>query len=515
MNCILRISILALSPLYLFSSTLVSAAEGDIVIGRRRGSANKYTADLEEYAKYAEVTSAGFGHGNQVLIRIGKHTFYENVPPGPSTAGLYAAAIYQNRVILQNFYNTYITTGSLQGLARDLARLPEGAFVVIAAKDEPTRNFDKRTQKFLYQIGADTGLLGQEFRTSYLCIGIKGLKRGNAIEMIGPELLKHQGAKADTFIDLVFRKEKQSHITLAHGIHEGLMVGDTEVVYYIPKSFKPGNSQYLFTIHSFRGFGRLGAIEHIRRFERIADENNLVLIAPVFSCLFSRKVTEKDFKPNGGLKDRGLIKNMYLSEFDYLLNRFNEHRSDLKLIEIFEFFNDNLMKRKKFHLYGHFKSAGFVQRFAMFHPELIDKAAISLADSYTFPLGNKDYPFGLRMRDLEKTFGDHTNPDGIRLKANELDRKLNNMLDLDIFIIAGEKDKRLDSNKKTVWQGNNRVDKANNFYREILNTDKRLKGIGLRGSAKPVGMKLDIIPGMRSNPEIAAKKAVKLMFDVK
>jgi hypothetical protein len=332
MNCILRISILALSPLFLFSSTLVSAAEGDIVIGRRRGSANKYTADLEEYAKYAEVTSGGYGHGNQVLIRIGKHTFYENEPSGPSSAGLYVAAIYQNRVILQNFYNTYITTGSIEGLARDLARLPEGTFVVIAAKDEPTRNFDKRTQKFLYQIGADTGLLGQKFRTSYLCIGIKGLKRGNAIEMIGPELLKHQGAKADTFIDLIFRKEKQSHITPTPGMGEELMVGDTEVVYYIPKSFKPGNSQYLFTIHTFRGFGRLGAIEHIRRFEKAADENNLVLIAPVFSCLFTRMVTYKDFQPNGNLKDRGLIKNMYLSEFDNLLNRFNEHRSDLKLI---------------------------------------------------------------------------------------------------------------------------------------------------------------------------------------
>lgn len=191
-------------------------------------------------------------------------------------------------------------------------------------------------------------------------------------------------------------------------------------------------------------------------------------------------VTEKDFKSNGNLKDRSLIKNMYLSEFEDLLNRFNEHRSDLKLIEIFEFFNTNLTRRKKFYLYGHFKGAGFAQRFCMFHPELIDKAAISLADFYTFPLGSKDYPLGLGMRDLKKTFGEQIKPDGIRLKASELDRKLNHMLDLDIFIIAGEKDKRPGTKKRTAWQGNSRIEKANNFYQEILNTDKRLKEIGLR-----------------------------------
>ena len=42
-------------------------------------------------------------------------------------------------------------------------------------------------------IGAEKGLKGEPTRTSYFCIGMKGLRRGMAIEKAGFEELRYAG----------------------------------------------------------------------------------------------------------------------------------------------------------------------------------------------------------------------------------------------------------------------------------------------------------------------------------
>ncbi len=496
----------------LTSSPVIAA---DITIGQRRqgnDAAKQYAADLQEYARYTHAVSGGFRNGNKVFIKIGNHVFYENVPHGIPHAGVYVVAVSKNRVLLQNFYNTYFAQGASMAMARDIAKLPEGSFVVVAVKDEGTRNFDKAGQKMLNKIGAGTGLLNQEARTSYLCLGIKGLNKGMAIEKVGMDLMEHKGENADEKAGLIFKKIRDANISSESGRHKGLMIDQTEVLYYIPKTFDPLTAEYLFLIHETRNLGVKNALNMISHFERFSNAKNIVLIAPVFSSIYSRKVSQRDFKENGTLKRPDLLKNRYLSEYSFLVNRFNKYRSDTILIETFELFNKNLMERKKFSIYGHFSGGEFLQRFVLFHPELIDTAVGAFIGSYAFPLDNIDYPYGLKMDDLVKTFHREIDTNGLMLQKMEIYKKLDILLDIDFHIIAVENDRWIDKYKKTQRQGKSYEEKANNFYKELQKKDRFLKDAGMRAKAKKVNTMIHIIPGLKSSADIAANEATKLLF---
>lgn len=475
--------------------------------------ADRYVAELEQYGEYVEVVSSGFYSGSRVLIRIGGHTFYDYRRPRVGLAGLYVVAIYKNKVLLQYHYNTYYIAGASIGFARGISKLPDGTFVVVAVKGEPTRHFDKGGQQALYQIGGGTGLLNQKFRTSYLCIGVKGLARGKAIEKIGTEELKHIGSKVNEQIQFTFwKKKKTPRISRKPGRHEGLMIGDTEVIYYIPKNFNPNTAKYLFGIHGAGAWHRPGALTRIAQFRNTADKENIVIIAPAFDCVFNRPPNRKKDMKNGKFKDPSIIKDRYLWNFIMLLNNFNEHRTDLKLIEIFEFFNRKLMKRERFYLDGHSGGGQFVARFVQFHPELIEKAAICSAGSFVFPNRDKDYPYGLKLDNLEKTFGPQIQADDLKLNDEQIDQKLNQMLDLKIFIIAGEKETVQEDRPERNWQGKSTLEKAQNFYKAMKEEDRRLKQKGVRSPFKPYQFELHTIPNVGHDSFATAAKATELLF---
>lgn len=504
----------------LFLIQAISAAnhKKDVVVGQYEGrsAADKYVEQLGNYAQYAEVLSGGHRHGNRVVIRIGNHTFYDYDAKRVELAGIYVVALHNKKVLLKHHYNTYFTPGASLGFAHDIDKLPYGTFVAVAAKDEPTRLFDENGQKALYQIGAGKGLLNQKSRTSYLCIGVKGLARGKAIEKMEMEQLKHIGAKAGEQINFVFPKKKEPQaFSRMPGRHEGLMFGDTEVIYYIPKNFNPDTAKYLFGIHGAGAWHRPGALTRIAQFRNIADIENLVVIAPAFDCIFNRPVDRKKDLINGKWKDPRIIKDRYLWGFIMLLNNFNEHRTDLKLIEIFDFFNQKLMKREKFYLDGHSGGGQFVARFVLFYPELIDKAAICSAGSFVFPRRDIDYPYGLRLDRLEKTFGPQINAEDLRLTDSEIEQKLNQLLDLKIFIIAGEKETGQEDRPKRDWQGKSTLKKAHNFYKAMRDEDLRLKEKGVRPKSKPYQFELHTIPDVGHNSHETAKKAIELLFPAK
>lgn len=504
MNSIFHVFIIGVVTSNLFINMLVLAAS------------EEYEAELEKYAKLTEAVSGGFNSGSRVIIRVGNYTFYKFGRGSPSLAGLYVVAIYNNKVLLKASYNTYFTPGASEGLAQDIDKLPYGTFVVAVGMDEPTRLFDERGQNALYQIGAEKGLLGQEFRTSYLCLGVKGLSRGKAIEKVGMEELKHIGRKATEQINFTFPKKKEpGRISRKPGRHEGLMFGDTEAIYYIPENFDPDTAKYLFGIHGAGDWHRPGALTRIDQFRDIADVENLVIIAPAFDCIFNWPIDRRrDLDKNWKFKDPRIIKDRYLWGFIALLNNNNEHRTDLKLIEIFEFFNQSLMKREKFYLDGHSGGGQFVARFVLFHPELIDKAAICSAGTFVFPNRDKDYPYGLKLDDLEKTFGPQIQADDLKLNYGQIDQKLAQMLDLKIFIIAGEKETLTDTSNRS-WQGKSTLEKAHNFYKTMRDEDLRLKEKGLRPKSKPYQFELHTIPDVGHNSHETAKKAIELLFPKK
>ena len=235
-----------------------------------------YEPVLEQYAKQTKVISGGRYGGSQISIRVGGYGFYENIPDSMGTIGLYVVAIYKDEVLLKYHYNTYFDEGASEGFARDIEKLPNGTFIVIAAKEEPTRHFDKRGQEALYQIGAQNGLLDQEYRTSYLCLGVKGLDRGKAIEKVGREKLSYIGPECDKLIKFTFPDEPKPKVVVKPGEIQRMMIGQTEVLYYIPKYFDPNTAEYLFCIHGAGGSG--GAWTKIDEFRVISDIKNFVLI---------------------------------------------------------------------------------------------------------------------------------------------------------------------------------------------------------------------------------------------
>jgi hypothetical protein len=310
-------------------------------------------------------------------------------------------------------------------------------------------------------------------------------------------------------------RESSPRIPTTHGMHEGLKLGKTEVIYYIPKNFDPENAEYLFGIHGAGDWHRPGAINRIHQFRKIADAKNLVIIAPAFDCIFKRSLNrKKDFDEKGKLKDKTIIKDWYLWDFARLLNKRNQYRSDLKLIQIFNFFNKYLMKREKFHLYGHSGGGQFVVRFIIFHPKLVSKVAASSAGSYVFPDYNIDYSYGLRMDNLKKIFGRQIKTQGIKLSVHALERRVDQMLDLKLFIIAGENDTKIDNRPDRSWQGKHRLERAQNFYKAMKTEDQRLKQKGIRSKSKPFQFEVHVMPGKGHDSAAAAQKAIELLFPI-
>jgi len=298
-------------------------------------------------------------------------------------------------------------------------------------------------------------------------------------------------------------------VNVTPGIHEGLKIGETEVIYYIPKYFDPNTSEYLFGIHGAGAWHRPGAMNRIHQFRNIADIENLVVIAPAFDCILNRPLGKK------GFKEKGIIKDTYLADFINLVNKRNEHRTDLKLIETFEFFNKHLMKREKFHLYGHSGGGQFVSRFIIFYPELLDKVGISSPGSFVFPRRDINYPYGLKLDSLEKSFGRQIKADDLKLTDSELDQKLNQVLDLKLFIIAGEDDTWIDNRPERSWQGKHRFERAQNFYKIMKEEDQRLKTKGIRSKDKPFQFKLHTMQGVGHNSNASAANAAELLFPTK
>lgn len=476
------------------------------------GDPERASGDLsaEQLAEHVEVISGGFTGGDRAYVRVGDHVFFDERRRGPQLAGLYVVAIHGNKILQQFHYNTYAVPGASEGLARDIDSFPDGTLVIVAAKDEATRLFDRRGQEALKQIGAQTGLLGQPPRGSYLCIGVKGMAPGEAREQYGDKRQQFRGARAAHAANLAPLEEpappKISSTSGAHVLHVGI-----DVFYYIPQNFDPMTAEYLVCIHGAGDWHHIGAEANIKRFQSAADNNNLVLIAPAFDCLLNWPFNRKKDYRNHKFTDPKIIKDWHYHDFIALLNRHTDKRSDLKVLEVFRLFNDQLMKRDQFHLYGHSGGAQFVNRFVTFHPELVGKVALSAAGSFTFPQRSKDYPWGLRTTKLKKFFGEQIDTSGIRLSSSELDEKLGRLLDRQLFIIVGEEDPTV-VNTDCPWQGSNTLERSRNYVEAMRDEHQRQVRRGMRPLDDPFRFELHVLPGVGHDSATGASKAIELLF---
>ena len=103
----------------------------------------------------------------------------------------------------------------------------------------------------------------------------------------------------------------------------------------------------------------------------------------------------------------------------------------------------------------------------------------------------------------------------MKLTDSELDQKLNQVLDLKLFIIAGENDTWIDNRPERSWQGKHRFERAQNFYKIMKEEDQRLKTKGIRPKDKPFQFKLHTMRGVGHNSNAAAANAAELLFPTK
>ena len=88
--------------------------------------------------------------------------------------------------------------------------------------------------------------------TAYVCVGIKGMQQGEAIELVGATDQYYVGINAGEHLDLTFPEVPEPNISTEPGMHEGTVINGTEVVYYIPEHFDANTAEYFVGIHGAR-----------------------------------------------------------------------------------------------------------------------------------------------------------------------------------------------------------------------------------------------------------------------
>lgn len=466
-DCYLRISIVCSVVLCLFSTTTIAAGaqKGTAdYLHQPYSAANRYLEQLEHYAKYVEVISGGFHNGNKVIIRIGDHTFYENIPYGPLTAGLYVVAIHKDEVLLQCHYKTYGSSWAGEWLAWDIDKLPEGTFVIAAVKDEATRRFDEKAQRALYQIGAEKGLLGQEYRTSYFCLGIKGLPQGKAIERVGMEELKYAGPVLGKHIELVSIDEKEFSTPISYNRHEFFKRVEGEkgkivkkeltfgsYLQYIPRRLT-SRSRILVIVHGTPGENESTinlADRFIKRWVSLAEKRELILLAPAFD--------QKNFSVGPGGGYRGLFGREIGA--DDFVNR---------IIDRYKGLSPSFDGR--FYLYGHSAGGQFVSRYVVEHPQQIIAAVISAAGTFAFPDPNVPWTNGMARLRRKMQWGESDKLKDIDIEPDTEGWLMAAQLPITVVVGAEDTEKIEDIPGQ---KGNDHVERGRHWVKDMNELAKR------------------------------------------
>ncbi|WP_224484722.1 hypothetical protein [Robertkochia aurantiaca] len=205
---------------------------------------------------------------------------------------------------------------------------------------------------------------------------------------------------------------------------------------YKPENWRDQN-KIVFVMH---GGGR-NAEDYLNTWTQLADENNLLIIAPEFGNKFS-DYTTNDYQ-EGNLFTFFGTKNPK-SEWAYTVieNIFDHIRSV------------NNITNETYDIFGHSAGGQFVHRMIMLMPESrIETAIAANAGFYTFPDEDLEYPYGIKNSGIESL------PD-LQLSYNKK-----------LIILLGEldNDPALGTFRTTdlaMKQGGNRLDRGSNFYIE-------------------------------------------------
>ncbi len=141
------------------------------------------TLALERALAAVELTSPAFGSGRHLEIVIDGRAVRHGREP--FERGLFVVALVEGKVVLHQLYDCLGLAAAADQFAEAIKKLPAGAIVILVVGDDATQNFNQNAQQAILSIGGQIGLLGKPSRSTYYCIGQKGIGVGMATEAIG------------------------------------------------------------------------------------------------------------------------------------------------------------------------------------------------------------------------------------------------------------------------------------------------------------------------------------------
>ena len=240
----------------------------------------------------------------------------------------------------------------------------------------------------------------------------------------GPEVTQVQtiNTGSDSFVMYAYKESKKKSI---------------RVWTYKPESWQNGD-EVLFVMH---GGGR-NADDYLEAWKKIAEDKELLIIAPEFENKFA-KYTTNDYQ-EGNL-------------FTFFGTRNPKEKWAFTVIEnIFDRIKvANGITNKTYDIFGHSAGGQFVHRMVMLMPDARIQTAIAAnAGFYTFPNENQAFPYGLKKTPMKPN-------------SDIADAFRKNLV-----ILLGELDNNasLGTFRKTdlaMAQGTHRLERGTNFYNAV------------------------------------------------
>lgn len=250
---------------------------------------------------------------------------------------------------------------------------------------------------------------------------------------------------------------KGPEITSANPLETGI---DSFVMYAYKESkrrsirvwtYKPARWQdedkILFVMH---GGGR-NADDYLNAWQEMAEDSNLLVIAPEFENKFARYTTN-DYQEGNLFTFFGTKNPQEEWAFTVVENIFDKIKAD------------NGFTHETYDIFGHSAGGQFVHRMIMLMPDARIATAIAAnAGFYTFPDENLKFPYGLKNTKVKIV------PDLVKAFQKEL------------IVLLGERDNdpSLGIFRKTdlaMEQGSHRLERGTNFYHSVsmLTSDRDL-----------------------------------------
>tara|TARA_A100000164_G_scaffold76111_1_gene64124 strand:- start:209 stop:1066 length:858 start_codon:yes stop_codon:yes gene_type:complete len=245
---------------------------------------------------------------------------------------------------------------------------------------------------------------------------------------------------------------------------------DVEILYTLPKEIN-NQTKVLFIIH--------GNSRDVKKYLNLwledAKDKNVILVAPHFT---------KENYPNFGTlqiaKSSGKILNDQSNNLTNSISSF------------FTYFKSKYnLESSTYRIFGFSAGSQFVHRYLMYGKDTrTEKAVIGSAGWYTF-LNEEKYPYGTKNMPIEK-------------------ERYEWFLSRRVLFILGNKDNdpnhpTLNLSKGAKKQGNNRYERGQNYFDNLLNFSQKNK--------IPFRWRYKVVPSLDHNTEMLSKNAIPFLLE--